>query len=59
MGKHIDKGYIYFAMAFSLMVELINMRITKKQDVRKPDSAIEAARQAEQRVQQAETRAEQ
>jgi predicted tellurium resistance membrane protein TerC len=27
MGQHINKGYIYFAMAFSLVVELINMRI--------------------------------
>jgi predicted tellurium resistance membrane protein TerC len=25
-GKHIDKGYVYFAMAFSLAVELLNMR---------------------------------
>jgi len=31
MGKHVGKGYIYFAMAFSLMVELINMRVRKKQ----------------------------
>ena len=28
-GKHIPKGYIYFAMAFSLLVELINMRVRK------------------------------
>ena len=26
MGGHVGKGYIYFAMFFSLMVELINMR---------------------------------
>ncbi len=25
-GRHIDKGYIYFAMAFSLGVELLNLR---------------------------------
>ena len=25
-APHIDKGYIYFAMAFSLLVEMINMR---------------------------------
>ena len=30
MGQHIGKGYIYFAMAFSLGVELINMRLRKK-----------------------------
>jgi predicted tellurium resistance membrane protein TerC len=27
LGKHIEKGYIYFAMAFSLGVEMVNMRI--------------------------------
>ena len=26
---HIDKGYIYFAMAFSLLVELLNIRMRK------------------------------
>lgn len=26
---HIPKGYIYFAMAFSLLVELLNMRLSK------------------------------
>jgi predicted tellurium resistance membrane protein TerC len=26
-GKHIGKGYIYFAMAFSIGVELLNMRV--------------------------------
>lgn len=30
LGQHIEKGYIYFAMGFSLMVELINMRVRKK-----------------------------
>jgi predicted tellurium resistance membrane protein TerC len=30
MGQHISKGYIYFAMAFSLTVELLNMRYRKK-----------------------------
>lgn len=25
-GRHIEKGYIYFAMAFSVFVELLNMR---------------------------------
>jgi predicted tellurium resistance membrane protein TerC len=31
MGQHVSKGYIYFAMAFSLLVELINMRYRKRQ----------------------------
>ncbi len=30
-GQHVNKGYIYFAMAFSLLVELLNMRFRKKQ----------------------------
>lgn len=30
LGKHIERGYIYFAMAFSLGVELINLRVRKK-----------------------------
>lgn len=30
MGAHISKGYIYFAMAFSLLVEMLNMRYRKK-----------------------------
>jgi predicted tellurium resistance membrane protein TerC len=30
-GQHVSKGYIYFAMAFSLLVEVLNMRFRKKQ----------------------------
>jgi predicted tellurium resistance membrane protein TerC len=29
-GQHVPKGYIYFAMAFSLLVELLNMRYRKQ-----------------------------
>lgn len=28
---HIPKGYIYFAMAFSVLVEMLNLRLRKKQ----------------------------
>ena len=28
-GQHIQKGYIYFAMAFSLFVEILNLRVRK------------------------------
>ena len=31
-GQHIPKGYIYFAMAFSVFVEMINLRIRAKVD---------------------------
>jgi predicted tellurium resistance membrane protein TerC len=29
-GQHIEKGYIYFAMGFSVFVEMINIRVRKK-----------------------------
>ncbi len=29
---HVPKGYIYFAMAFSIAVELLNIRVRKKKD---------------------------
>jgi predicted tellurium resistance membrane protein TerC len=32
LGQHIDKGYVYFAMAFSLVVEAVNIRMRKKID---------------------------
>lgn len=31
MGTHVNKGYIYFAMAFSVIVEVLNMRYRKVQ----------------------------
>ena len=30
LGHHVPKGYIYFAMAFSLGVEMLNLRFRKK-----------------------------
>ncbi len=30
LGRHIPRGYVYFAMAFSFVVELLNMRIRGK-----------------------------
>ena len=35
-GSHIDKGYIYFAMAFSFGVELLNMWMRKRQKAGRP-----------------------
>ena len=29
LGQHIDKGYIYFAMAFAVAIEMINMRLRR------------------------------
>jgi predicted tellurium resistance membrane protein TerC len=39
LHQHIPKGYIYFAMAFSVFVETINLRIrgrTKPVELRHP-----------------------
>jgi predicted tellurium resistance membrane protein TerC len=30
-GQHIDRGYIYFAMGFSVLVELVNMKLRRAQ----------------------------
>ena len=30
LDQHIPKGYIYFAMAFSVFVEMLNLRIRTK-----------------------------
>jgi predicted tellurium resistance membrane protein TerC len=30
IGTHVEKGYIYFAMAFSLFVEFMNMKVRSK-----------------------------
>jgi predicted tellurium resistance membrane protein TerC len=32
LGQHMDKGYIYFAMAFAVVVEILNIRLRKKID---------------------------
>jgi predicted tellurium resistance membrane protein TerC len=29
-GQHIPKGYTYFAMAFSVMVEMLNLKLRSK-----------------------------
>ena len=35
-GHHVPKGYIYFAMAFSLVVEMLNIRLRKRAEQRQP-----------------------
>ena len=35
-GKHINKGYVYFAMAFSFAVEMVNLRVHAMARRRKP-----------------------
>lgn len=36
LGQHLDKGYIYFAMAFALVVELLQIRMGAKQQAHPP-----------------------
>jgi len=42
MGQHIPKGYVYFAMAFSLGVELLNLKLRSRQSPVKLHSPLEA-----------------
>ena len=44
-GQHVSKGYIYFAMAFSLFVEILNIRIrrTKAEPVQLHQSYVSEA----------------
>lgn len=35
MGTHMSKGYVYFAMAFSLFVEMLNMRYRRRRLARR------------------------
>jgi predicted tellurium resistance membrane protein TerC len=37
LGQHIPKGYIYSAMAFSLIVEMLNLRVRGKPDTDEPE----------------------
>lgn len=37
-GHGINKGYIYFAMAFSVFVEIINLRVRKVQEAGTPEA---------------------
>ncbi len=33
LGRHIDRGYVYFAMGFSLFVEFLNLRVRRKRSL--------------------------
>ncbi len=34
LGQHVDKGYIYFAMAFAMGVELVNLAVQNREPIR-------------------------
>ncbi len=38
VGQHIPKGYIYFAIVFALLVEMVNMRVRAAPPPRLPDA---------------------
>jgi predicted tellurium resistance membrane protein TerC len=38
LDTHVPKGYIYFAMAFSVIVEMLNIRLRK----RKPGAPVQS-----------------
>ena len=37
MGEHINKNYIYFAMGFSVVVEMLNLRMMRNRVLDGPD----------------------
>ena len=45
-GHHIPKGYIYFAMGFSVFVESINLRLRRKVDAGATARAVRGAEPA-------------
>jgi predicted tellurium resistance membrane protein TerC len=45
---HIPKGYIYFAMAFSVMVEMLNLRLRKVSEPVALHGGMEASKRASQ-----------
>jgi hypothetical protein len=52
LDQHIPKGYIYFAMGFSVFVEMLNLRMRAKAEpvhLRTPyiDEPIETAREVD------------
>jgi predicted tellurium resistance membrane protein TerC len=39
-GAHVPKGYIYSAMAFSVLVELLNMRARRARQKRRREKSV-------------------
>ncbi len=47
MGQHIPKGYVYFAMGFSIFVEMLNLRVkSKRAPVQLHEPTLEEAQAA-------------
>ncbi|MCA9153087.1 MAG: TerC family protein, partial [Planctomycetales bacterium] len=41
-GTHVNKGYIYFAMVFALLVEALNMRMRRRMPKLDPIHLVES-----------------
>lgn len=48
LGQHLSKGYVYFAMIFSLFVELLNMRMRKVKNHKPVELHMPGSEDAEQ-----------
>jgi predicted tellurium resistance membrane protein TerC len=47
MGQHIPKGYTYFAMAFSVLVEMLNIKLRKhSKPVHLHDAVVESKKKS-------------
>ncbi|QXE84847.1 TerC family protein [Geomonas nitrogeniifigens] len=46
-GMHIPKGYIYFAMAFSVMVEMLNLRMRRGKPVKLHEPHLDTEKRGE------------
>jgi predicted tellurium resistance membrane protein TerC len=42
LGKHMNRGYVYFAMAFSFVVEMMNIRVRKASAVKLHQTYVDA-----------------
>lgn len=43
LGKHLNRGYVYFAMAFSFAVEMVNIRMRRTDAVRLHQTYVESS----------------
>ena len=43
VGAHMDKGYIYFAMFFALLVEVLNIAIRRRHEDTAKKTNVETA----------------
>lgn len=47
LDMHIPKGYLYFAMAFSVLVEMLNLRVRRGQPVKLHEPHLAAAQEGQ------------